>query len=350
MKQILLVLLLAVALPIAAQKNDCKVPISVQLIDATNGKVKKIYDSNWERVVRYFERKGFTAEVYSTRIGISLVASLDKESCEKNKKKMNVEVMFIDSYADKIFYSAQLDKYYCGSSYSRQKQLMSDLEGSFPQLDSLADTIRTCIVNSFEANTRQVATIAHEHASKDEHEIALFTLVQYPTCCPSYPKMENLIVAIFRDYMIKDNKALIHTANNVLLNKPTEADARFVVSLLNSVQFSEYYKEAVDGIFAKIASKFPEIDLKANKDYSFDAELRPIAIREARNIGVFYGQKEEAMSRNDMYDKSEDFFNRSRRRDYDDDDDDWYPEIIKGYDIRIEQQQFRGANDSYWKK
>lgn len=340
MKRFITILFLAIALSLIANaQEECKVPISVQLTHISHNTMKNRYDRRWMYFSRILERNGFTSEVHNTRVAIALVTNLEKEHCGVTNRKISVEIQFIDSYSGSVFYSTELDNSYCGKYHEMEEKLADDLSSPMPELDSLADSIRTCIINAYEVNTKHMAELAHEYAAQGDHDIALFALTQYPPCCKSFPKIKNMMLAIFRDYMKKDHDALLDLAKDVWRYEESDTDARFVVSLLNSVKFTEREQRKADRLFKKIAKEYPTLDLKANVDYVYDPVLKEVAYREARAIGIEYSTSDKIFPETKHTVPSSfssmryEYYHNRDYYDYDYYDyyDDWYPSMMDTY-------------------
>lgn len=341
MKHYLSIFFIAIALSSIANAQECTVPVSVQLENYSRNTTKYGNDRRWVNLNSILERHGLTTEIHNTRVAVNLATITEDEYCSGSKRKMTVEIRFIDAYSGTTFYSTKLDNEYCVRYSEMEDRVADDLENPMPGLDSLVDTIRTCIINAFEVNTKHMAKLAHDYAIQGDHDIALFALVQYPSCCPSYSRIKNVMLAIFRDYMKKDHDALLDVAKSVWKNRKTDVDARFVVSLLNSVQFNGDEQRKADKLLRKVAREYPALDQKSNKDYLFDAELKEIALREARAIGIDYGASDNLFP--ESYHSS--FASVTNMRyDYYYNHDDYY---YKNYDCNFDYVVFDSMIHSY---
>lgn len=341
MKHILPIFFLAITLSSIANAQECKVPISVQLGKYSTNTRNNRHDEVGASFMRFLENRGFSTEVANTRIAIQLLTKTSVELCMGEDHRMDVEISFIDAFTGKSFYTTELDRHYCGSFSETNHELAGDFNSSLPELDSLAEAIRLSIIDAFEINARHMAEIGVKYAKQGDHDVALYALVQYPSCCRSYPKIRDVMVVIFRDYMKKNHKVLLDVAKSVWRNEKSDTDARFVVSLLNSVKFTEKEQKKADRLFKKIAKEYPSLDLKATDDYTFVPELKAIAINEARSIGIeFSTDSEDIFPEMDPFIPSsyrpryyKPYYNNDYDPYYDNDitDEDWFPVVMTDF-------------------
>jgi len=329
MKHFSAICLFVIVFASLANAQDCKVPISVQLKTVSTNTRNNKKDLLGNSFMDYLERHGFTTEIQNTRVAISLMLIKSEETCSDGNQGMDANISFIDAFTGNSFYSTQLTKYYCGDSIKMRKELANDFANPMPEMDSLAEAIHNCVIDAFEVNTKHMADVAQGYATQGDHDIALYALLQYPTCCQSYPKIRNFMVAIFRDYTQKNHKVLFKVAKSVWKNRETDADARFVVSLLkNDTTLNKWEQMKADRLLRKVAKEYPSINMNVKEDYTIIAELKAIALREARAIGIDYSNSYDFFPETNNFIPS---YKRSNIRPYYNDNDFWYDLYMDSY-------------------
>lgn len=283
MKRILTSLLILMALPILAQAQDCKVPISV--LSKENQYSIRMKETELSKSFgRFLERQGFTTSVKNTRLAIFINTYVE------NGEQIPV-CHVIDIQNKTVFFTEKFDTLeYPGSNLYRS---LDDVERNPEKYRAMAANLRQIIIDLFEVNTHNMTRVGQDYAKDGNFQIALFALVQYPTCCPSYPNIRDCMLSVYREYMKEDHEALLEQAKNVWWKTTSEVEARFVISLLNSVKFDKEDQETADNLLGKVAKAYPSLNIRANEDYTFVPELKEIAVNCARAIGVDFSWSRE---------------------------------------------------------
>lgn len=309
MKHIFTTLLLLATLPLMAQTQDCKIPVSYKV------EVEPHSIANEAEItapfVRFLKSQGFTTDMSNTRLAITLVPKLYSQESEDASVRMELEIRLTDIYTKDILYSWQLDTSFSGhytflrTYSSRPNQIKytnvvtwhsCDFSVNSPVCNKIVESIRNITIKIFEANTHNITRIAQDCAKKGNHETALFTLVQYPECCSGYTNITNSMLSVYRDYTKKDHTFLLDEANRIWKNTASEAEARFIVSLLNSETLNADEQSMADRLLRKVAKAFPSVDIKGHEDYTSVKELKAVALLRARTIGIDRSYYEEIPS------------------------------------------------------
>lgn len=307
MKHILTTVLFALLLVPTVASQDCTISISFDPKLRNSRKYSRTYREGvvMSRFKNFFELRGITTEVHNARLAVCFVPIVSQQSCSDGNLRMDFDIQLVDYYTQNVLHSWTLDTFLCGEKTTRcysyyvnhkvyrfyrtiVEWFFSDADTLRPIFNWLADDVRKSAVSLFEVNTHNITRVAQDCAREDEHEAAFFVLAQYPTCCPSYSNVRDCMAAVYRDYMKKDHKALLYEAKRVWNSSSTDADARFIVALLNSEPLTDYEQWKADRLLRKVAKAFPNIDIKAKEDYTFVPELKDILVSRACALGINY--------------------------------------------------------------
>jgi len=277
----------------AALAQDCKVPTSfllradyMQAHDGLGGnRGFNDIQLSQQKLDNFTDSCGFSTDMKNTRYAICINKITTTRSA-------TMRVSLTDTDHDIVLYSMKLDTCYIDEDVKYLTYRMyQDLHmGKIPQYLQILDTIRTEIISLYETNTPSFIKTIKQLIADNDMEHAMFKLAQYPACCPSYRRVQPLIVVTFREYVRKNHSALLRQAKQAWANQENETDARFVISLLNSEELSKSERKKADDILKKVAKEYPNLDINAHEDYTGTPELAAIAVKLAYHIGVRYSE------------------------------------------------------------
>ncbi|MBQ6881663.1 MAG: hypothetical protein IJN55_03740 [Alistipes sp.] len=129
----------------------------------------------------------------------------------KYRQEVEWSLYVVDAFAKKIFGSTVISTRGVGNSPEKAyNRSLRQISASLPDLQRFFTQMNTRIIDYYESQCDNIITMAQTLAGAYKYEEALFRLAVYPEACPSYPRIVEVAVEIFKKY--RDDQALRNLA------------------------------------------------------------------------------------------------------------------------------------------